>query len=79
QRNEIIRKMAENGVSANVHYKPLPMLTAYKNMGFTIENYPNAFKRFENMITLPLFSRMTDDQCKYVIEQLSKAVLEVME
>ncbi|MBR0341085.1 MAG: DegT/DnrJ/EryC1/StrS family aminotransferase [Oscillospiraceae bacterium] len=78
QRNEIIKKMAENGVSANVHYKPLPMLTAYKNLGFSIENYPNAYHRFENMITLPLFSRMTDEQVKFVVEQLSKAATEVV-
>ena len=78
QRNEIIKKMAENGVSANVHYKPLPMLTAYKNLGFSIDNYYNAYRRFENMITLPLFSRMTDEQVEYVVEQLSKAATEVV-
>ena len=78
QRNEIIKKMAENGVSANVHYKPLPMLTAYKNLGFSIECYPNAYRRFENMITLPLFSKMTNEQAIFVIEQLSKATMEVV-
>ena len=78
QRNEIIKKMAENGVSANVHYKPLPLLTAYKNLGFSIDEYPNAYRRFENMITLPLFSRMTDEQAVFVIEQLSKAATEVV-
>ena len=78
QRNEIIRKMAENGVSANVHYKPLPLLSAYKNLGFVIADYPNAYRRFENMITLPLFSRMTDEQVRYVAEQLQKAAMEVV-
>ena len=78
QRNEIIKKMAENGVSANVHYKPLPLLTAYNSMGFEISNYPNAYRRFENMITLPLFSKMTDEQVLYVVEQLQKATMEVV-
>ena len=70
--------MAENEISANVHYKPLPMLTAYKNLGFKVDNYPNAYRRFENMITLPLFSKMTNEQCVYVAEQLSRAAAEVM-
>lgn len=78
QRNDIIKKMAENEISANVHYKPLPMLTAYKNLGFKMDNYPNAYRRFENMITLPLFSKMTNEQCEYVAEQLSRAAAEVM-
>ena len=78
QRNDIIKKMAENEISANVHYKPLPMLTAYKNLGFKMDNYPNAYRRFENMITLPLFSKMTNEQCVYVAEQLSRAAAEVM-
>ena len=78
QRNDIIKKMAENEISANVHYMPLPMLTAYKNLGFKVDNYPNAYRRFENMITLPLFSKMTNEQCVYVAEQLSRAAAEVM-
>ena len=78
QRNDIIKKMAENEISANEHYKPLPMLTAYKNLGFKMDNYPNAYRRFENMITLPLFSKMTNEQCVYVAEQLSRAAAEVM-
>ena len=77
-RNEIIIKMEERGISTNVHYKPLPLLTAYKNLGFSIDEYPNAYRRFENMITLPLFSRMTDEQAVFVIEQLSKAATEVV-
>ncbi|MEG1754258.1 MAG: DegT/DnrJ/EryC1/StrS aminotransferase family protein [Christensenella sp.] len=67
-RNQLITKMAEAEIAANVHYKPLPMLTAYKNLGFDIEQYPHAFAQYENEITLPLFSTMTDEQQNYVIE-----------
>ena len=67
QRGEIITKMAERGIACNVHYKPLPMHTAYKNLGFDIKNFPNAYKRFENEITLPLHTRITDDEVEYVI------------
>ncbi len=69
QRNEIIVKMAESGVSCNVHYKPLPMLTAYKNLGFDIKNYPNAYSYFENEITLPLHTCLTDEVVDYVIKK----------
>ncbi len=68
QRNEIIIKMAERGVACNVHYKPLPMHTAYKNMGFSIEDFPNAYARFVNEITLPLHTCLTDEEVAYVIE-----------
>ena len=68
ERNEIITKMAERGVACNVHYKPLPMHTAYKNMGFDIANYPNAYAHFANEITLPLHTNLTDAQVAYVIE-----------
>ena len=68
QRNEIIIKMAERGVSCNVHYKPLPMLTAYKNLGFDIADYPNAYSRFANEITLPLHTSLADEDVEYVIE-----------
>ena len=74
QRQEIITKMAETGVVCNVHYKPLPMMTAYKNMGFDIADYPNAYKQFENEITLPLHTKLTDEDVEYVIEQYSKIV-----
>ena len=67
QRNEIIIKMAEQGVACNVHYKPLPMMTAYKNLGFDIKDYPNAYHQFENEITLPLHTRLTDEDVAYVI------------
>ncbi len=68
QRNEIIIRMAERGVACNVHYKPLPMHTAYKNLGFKIEDFPNAYTRFVNEITLPLHTCLTDEQVSYVIE-----------
>ena len=74
QRQEIITKMAEAGVVCNVHYKPLPMMTAYKNMGFDIADYPNAYKQFENEITLPLHTKLTDEDVEYVIEQYSEIV-----
>ena len=66
-RNEVIRKMAEKGIACNVHYKPLPMMTAYKNLGFDIKDYPNAFCQFENEVTLPLHTRLTDEDVEYVI------------
>lgn len=68
QRNEIIIKMAERGIATNVHYKPLPMHTAYKNLGFDIKNYPNAYAHFANEITLPLHTCLTDDDVEYVIK-----------
>ena len=75
-RNEIIIKMAEVGVACNVHYKPLPMLTAYKQLGFDIKDYPNAYRRFENEITLPLHTRLTDEEIDYVINQYIRIVRE---
>ena len=68
QRREIIIKMAEAGVACNVHYKPLPMHTAYKKLGFDIKDFPNAYKHFENEITLPLHTKLTDEEVQYVIE-----------
>ena len=68
QRQEIIIKMAEAGIACNVHYKPLPMMTAYKNMGFDIQDFPNAYDRFENEITWPLHTKLTDEEVEYVIE-----------
>lgn len=67
QRNEIIIKMAEQGIACNVHYKPLPMHTAYKNLGFDIKNYPNAYALFANEITLPLHTCLTDEDVEYMI------------
>ena len=65
--NKVIEQMAERGIATNVHYKPLPMMTAYKALGFDIANYPNAFHLFENEITLPLHTCLTDEQVEYVI------------
>ena len=67
ERNAVITKMAERGIACNVHYKPLPMMTAYKNLGFGIANYPNAYAQYENEVTLPLHTRLTDEDVEYVI------------
>ena len=69
ERQAIIVQMAERGIATNVHYKPLPMMTAYKNLGFDIANYPNAYAHFVNEITLPLHTRLTDEEVAYIIEQ----------
>ena len=74
QRNTIIEKMGERGIACNVHYKPLPLLTAYKNLGFHIADYPNAYAHFENEITLPLHTCLTDEQVDYVIENYCEIV-----
>ena len=76
QRQEIIVKMAEAGIATNVHYKPLPMMTAYKKLGFDIKDYPNAYQQFENEITLPLHTRLTDEEVEYVIEKYCEIVKE---
>lgn len=76
ERQEIIIKMAEAGIATNVHYKPLPLMTAYKNLGFDIKDYPNAYKRFENEITLPLHTCLTDEEVEYIIENYCKIVKE---
>ncbi len=72
--NKIIIKMAEKGVATNVHYKPLPMLSAYKNLGFSIEDYPNAYALFENEITLPLHTKLTDEEVDYVIKVFKECI-----
>ena len=74
QRSEIIIKMAEMGVACNVHYKPLPMHTAYKNLGFDIKDFPNAYAHFAHEITLPLHTCLTDEQADYVIENFTQIV-----
>ena len=66
--------MAKKGVACNVHYKPLPMMTAYKQLGFDIADYPNAFSLFENEVTLPLNTRMSDEDVEYVINNFSSVV-----
>ena len=68
RRQEIIEQMAERGIATNVHYKPLPMMTAYKNLGFDIKDFPNAYAHFANEITLPLHTCLTDEEVQYVIE-----------
>jgi dTDP-4-amino-4,6-dideoxygalactose transaminase len=74
ERNEIIIKMAEVGVACNVHYKPLPMFTAYKNLGFYIKDYPNAFNMYKNEITLPLHAQLSDEDLEYVCESLKRII-----
>ena len=74
ERNDIITKMGEAGIACNVHYKPLPMMTAYKKLGFDIKNYPNSYALYENEISLPLHTKLTDDEVGYVIEQLRKII-----
>ena len=76
RRNEIIIKMAEQGIACNVHYKPLPMHTAYKNLGFDIKDYPNAYAHYANEITLPLHTCLTDDDVEYVIHRYTDILKE---
>ena len=77
QRNEIIVKMAEDGVVTNVHYKPLPMMSAYKGNGINIEDYPNSYDYYHNLITLPLHTKLSDEDVSYVCETLVSAVKEI--
>ena len=72
ERNDIIIKMAEQGIACNVHYKPLPLLTAYKNLGFDIDDYPNAFENYKNEVTLPLHTLLTDEEVDYIIEKYTE-------
>lgn len=76
-RNEIVIKMAEAGVACNVHYKPLPMFTAYKNLGFDIEDYPNAYNQYVNEITLPLHTSLSEDDIYYVVENIKKVLNDI--
>lgn len=78
QRNEIILKMSEAGVSCNVHYKPLPIFTAYKKLGFDIKNYPNAYKQYANEITLPLHTLLSNGDVEYICESLKRVLGEVL-
>lgn len=78
QRGLIIEKMAERGIACNVHYKPLPLLTAYKNMGFDIKDYPQAYRYFENEITLPLHNLLSDEDVAYVANHYIEVVHEVL-
>lgn len=72
QRNAAITRMAERGIATNVHYKPLPMMTAYRNLGFDIANYPNAYNLYSNELTLPLHTLLTDDQARFVAQNLAE-------
>lgn len=76
ERREIIIKMAERDIATNVHYKPLPMMTGYKRLGFDIKDYPNAYAQYANEITLPLFSRLTDEEVEYIIENFIEIIKE---
>ncbi len=76
-RNTIIKLLAQKGISSNVHYKPLPMHTAYKNLGFMIEDYPNAFDMYKNEITLPLHTLLSDEDLEYIVNILSEAIKEL--
>lgn len=78
QRQEIIVKMVEAGIACNVHYKPLPMMTAYKKLGFDIKDYPNAYKMFVNEVTLPLHTKLTDGDVEYVIDNFREVVREYL-
>ena len=77
RRNEVIQRMARRGVATNVHYKPLPMLAAYKDMGFSIECYPNAYSMYQNEITLPLHTLLSDNDVEYVCQELQSILGEV--
>ena len=76
ERREIILKLAERGITANVHYKPLPMMTGYKKLGFDIKDYPNAYAHYANEISLPLFSRLTDEEVDYIIDNYTDVIKE---
>ena len=73
-RNNLIIKMEDCGIATNVHYKPLPMHTAYKNMGFDIKNYPNSFNMYKNEITLPLHNLLTEEEARYVVDSFKKCL-----
>ena len=76
QRREIIIQMAERGIACNVHYKPLPMMTAYKNFGWDIKDFPNAYHLYENVITLPLHTLLSDEDVDYISQNFSEIVKE---
>lgn len=77
ERRKIIIEMAECGVATNVHYKPLPMMTAYKTLGWDIKDFPNAYGYYQNLITLPLHTKLSDEDVNYVIEKFKKCVQKV--
>ena len=73
-RNNLIKKLADVGVPTNVHYKPLPMMTAYKNMGFDIKDFPNSYEMYKNEITLPLHTLLTNEQVAYIINKFKNVL-----
>ena len=74
QRNAVIRRLAEREIAANVHYKPLPLLSAYKKLGFDMEDYPQAYRMYQNEITLPLHTLLTNEDVAYVLENFREAL-----
>ena len=74
QRNRVIEEMARRGIATNVHYKPLPMMTAYRELGYDIKDFPNAFAQYENEVTLPLHTRLDDDDVEYVISNFTDII-----
>lgn len=78
QRNELINRLADKGIATNVHYKPLPMLTLYKNLGYDIKDYPNAFAMYENEITLPVYSTLALEDAKYIAEEVVKDIKDIL-
>ena len=74
KRNEIIAKLGEKDIATNVHFQPVPLLTAYKNLGFQIENYPNAYNQYKNEISLPLHDFLSEDDVKYICEYIKKLI-----
>ena len=73
-RNTFIEKMAEKGVTTNVHYKPLPMMTAYKAMGWDIKDFPNSYDYYRNLLTIPLNTKLTDEEVEYVCDSLRSVI-----
>lgn len=78
KRNKAIQILAEKGIATNVHYKPLPMLTLYKNLGYDIKDYPNAYAQYENEITLPVYSKLSLEDAAYVAEEVVKVIKEIL-
>ena len=77
ERNRLISRLSEIGIPTNVHYKPLPMMTAYKNLGFDIKDFPNAYDMYKNEITLPLHTLLDDEQVDFIIKNVSNILKEV--
>lgn len=78
KRNAAIQKLAEKGIATNVHYKPLPMLTLYKNLGYDIKDYPNAYAQYENEITLPVYTTLSLEDAEYIAKEVVKAIKEIL-